>query len=61
MPRDKRQAERRSERLGIRRRAQQADGGRRAGAMRRLGAAARARSRAGIVAITGSVGKTGTK
>src|SRR3954470_3185769 len=30
-------------------------------AMRRLGIAARARSRAGIVAVTGSVGKTGTK
>ncbi len=30
-------------------------------AMRRLGVAARARSRAGIVAITGSAGKTGTK
>ena len=30
-------------------------------AMRRLGAAARARSKAKIVAITGSVGKTGTK
>ena len=30
-------------------------------AMRRLGRAARARSHAGIVAVTGSVGKTGTK
>ncbi|WP_232630780.1 UDP-N-acetylmuramoylalanyl-D-glutamyl-2,6-diaminopimelate--D-alanyl-D-alanine ligase [Methylobacterium sp. Leaf118] len=30
-------------------------------AMRRLGLAARARSQAGIVAVTGSVGKTGTK
>ena len=30
-------------------------------AMRRLGLAARARSRAAIVAVTGSVGKTGTK
>ena len=30
-------------------------------AMRRLGIAARARSKAGIVAVTGSVGKTGTK
>ena len=30
-------------------------------AMRRIGLAARARTRAGIVAVTGSVGKTGTK
>ncbi len=30
-------------------------------ALARLGAAARARSRAGVVAVTGSVGKTGTK